>query len=113
MLFVDPFAVAVMIAVCAVVTGATFAVNAALVAPAPTVMLAGTVTALLLLIRASVYPLFGAGSDRSTRHASCREPVMDVVAQDKPLTVGAVFVPVPLRLTVAVPAVLAITSWPL
>lgn len=110
MLFVLPFAVAVMVAVCAVVTGAMSVVNAALVAPVPTVMLAGTLTALLLLIRATVYPLFGAGSDRSTRHASCREPVMDIVAQDKPLTVGAPFVPVPLRLTVAVPALLDMTS---
>ncbi len=51
MLFEDALAEAVMDALCVVVTDETFTVNDAVVAPAATVTLAGTATALVLLAR--------------------------------------------------------------
>jgi hypothetical protein len=45
-------------------------------------------------------------------HESDWEPVIDVLPHEIPLTVGAVDVPVPLRLTLAVDALLEMLSWP-
>lgn len=101
---------AVKVAVCALVTAATLAENEALVAVAGTVIEAGTVIALLLLARDTLCPPVGAEPDRLTVQVSVRDPVMEVLAQDRALTVGATVVPVPLRLTVAVGALLAMVS---
>jgi hypothetical protein len=113
MLFEDAFAVAEMVAVCALLTAATFAVNDAVVEPAGTVMAPGAVTAVLLLARAMVTPPLGAEPDKLTLHESARDPVIDVVAQDSALIVGAAFVPVPLRATVSAATSLKMLNWPL
>jgi hypothetical protein len=97
---------------CALLTEATFAVNAALVAVAGTVTEPGTVTALLLLARETLRPPVGAEPDSVTVHASAKDPVIEVLPQDIPLTVGVTVVPVPLRLIVAAGAVLEIDNWP-
>ena len=108
----EPFSFAVSVAVCAVLTDATVAVNPAVEMPAGTDTLPGTVTELLLLASATLSPPVGAGPDRLTVHPSAREPVIELLAQDNPLTVGAVVVPVPLKLTLAVGALLEIVSCP-
>ena len=107
-----PAAAAVKVTVCALLTAATFAEKDALVAVAGTVIEAGTVTALLLLVMDTLTPPVGAEPDRLTVQVSASEPVMEVLLQDRALTVGATVVPVPLRLTVAVGALLAMVSWP-
>jgi hypothetical protein len=104
--------VAVRVADCAVVTAATLAVNPAELAVAGTVTELGTVTEPLLLERATVRPPVGAEPDSVTVHESDWEPVIDVLPHEIPLTVGAVDVPVPLRLTLAVDALLEMLSWP-
>ena len=104
--------VAVRVTDCALVTAATLAVNAALVAVAGTVIEEGTVTALLLLASDTLTPPVGAEPDRLTVHASARDPVIELLLQDTALTVGATLVPVPLRVTVAVGALLAMVNWP-
>ena len=103
---------AVNVMVCALVTAETFAENDALVAVAGTVIEAGTVTALPLLVMETLTPPVGAEPDRLTVQVSVRDPVMDMLLQDSALTVGAIVVPVPLRLTVALGALLDIVSWP-
>lgn len=103
-------AVAVRVADCALVTEATLAVKAALVAVAGTVTEPGIVTALLVLPRLTLMPPVGAAPDRLTVQASASDPVMDVLLQDTVLTVGKTAVPVPLRLTVAVGALLEIVT---
>ena len=100
MLFEDAFAFAEMVTVCALLTAATFTVKEAVVEPAGIVMAPGAVTAALLLERAMLTPPLGAEADRLTVHESANDPVIDVVAQDSALIVGAAFVPVPLRATV-------------
>ncbi len=104
--------VAVRVTDCAVDTAPTLAVNVALVDVAGTVTDAGTVTELLLLASPTVTPPVGAEPESATVHESDNDPVMDVVPHVNPLTVGASAVPVPLKLTVAVGAVLAIESDP-
>ena len=104
--------VAVSVTDCAVVTEATLAVNAALVAVAGIVTELGTVTALLLLARLTVSPPVGAEPVRLTVQASASDPVMDVLLQETALTVGKTAVPVPLRLMVAVGALLEIVNCP-
>jgi hypothetical protein len=79
------FAAAVRVAVWAVVTAETVAVNPALVAPAGTVTDAGTVTALLLLERLTASPPVPAAAESVTVHASVPEPVMDPWLQDREL----------------------------
>ena len=106
------FALAVTVAVCAVPTAVTLAVNPAEVAPAATVTEAGTVTALLLLARVTLVPPVGAAPDRVTVHASDSDPVIDVLLQESALTVGATAAPVPLMLIVAVDALLVIVTTP-
>jgi len=104
--------VAVSVTDCVLVTEAAFAVNTALVAVAGTVIEAGTVTALLLLLSETLRPPVGAEPERFTVHVSASAPVMEVLPHDSALTVGATVVPVPLRLTVAVGAVLEIVNCP-
>jgi len=104
--------VAVRVTDCALVTEATFAVNVALVAVAGTVTELGTATALALLPRLTLRPPVGAEPDKLTVHESVSDPVMEVLLQLTALTVGATVVPVPLRPTVAVGALLEIVSWP-
>lgn len=103
---------AVNVMVCALVTAETFAVNDALVAVAGTVMDTGTVTALPLLVMETLTPPVGAEPDRLTVQLSARDPVIDVLLQASALTVGVIVVPVPLRLTVVLGALLEIVSCP-
>jgi hypothetical protein len=104
--------VAVSVADAAVVTAATLAVNVAEVAVAGTVTELGTATEPLLLARATITPPVGAEPESATVHESASDPVMDVLPHASPLTVGTVVEPVPLRLTLALGALLAIASWP-
>ncbi len=69
---------ALTMAVCAVLTADTVAVNPALVAPAGTLTDAGTLTALLLLLRLTVSPLYGAAPVSTTVHASVPAPVNEL-----------------------------------
>jgi hypothetical protein len=72
----------------------------------------GTVTEPLLLARPTLTPPVGAEPDSVTVHESDSEPVIEVLLHVRLLTVGASADPVPLKLTVAVGAVLAMASWP-
>jgi hypothetical protein len=103
---------AVRVTVCAVLTEATFAVKVALVAVAGTVTEPGTVTALLLLVRATPTPPVGAAELSDTVHVVVPAPVNELLPQENALSVGVTPVPVPLRLTVAVGALLEIVSCP-
>jgi hypothetical protein len=104
--------VAVRVAVWALVTAATFAVKPAEVAVAGTVTEVGTVTDPLLLATATLKPPVGAEPDSVTMHESASDPVIDALLHVRPLTTGASADPVPVKLTVAVGAVLAIASCP-
>lgn len=104
--------VAVRVTDCALVTEAAFATNVAVDAPAGTETLAGTVTELLLLAREALRPPAGAGPDKLTVHVSASDPVIEVLLQDTALTVGVIVVPVPLRLTAAVGALLEMVNCP-
>lgn len=90
-------------AVCAVLTAETLAVNLALVAPAGTVTDDGTVTALLLLDRPTPSPPDPAAADKLTVHASLPEPVIAPWLQVTALSAPETACPVPLRLTDAEP----------
>ncbi len=94
------------------VTEATFAVKVALVAVAGMDTLPGTVTAPLLLDRPTLIPPVGAEPDKLTVHESAIDPVMVVLLQLTALMVGATDVPLPLKLIVAVGALLEIVSRP-
>lgn len=98
-------------AVWAVLTEATLAVKEALEVPDATATLAGTVTALLLLDRATL-SVAGAAELKDTVHEVDPEPVKVLVPHDRALTVGATAVPVPLRLTEALVVVLEIVNCP-
>jgi len=104
--------VAIRVADCAVVTAATLAVNLAELRVADTVIEVGTDTELLLLPSVTTRPPEGAEPESVTVQESDREPVTDMLLHERLLTPGATVVPVPLRLTVAVDALLAILSWP-
>ena len=104
--------VAVRVADCAEETAPTLAVNVALLAVAGTVTDAGTVTELVLLASPTVTPPVGAEPESVTVHESDKDPVIEVLPHVRPLTVGASAVPVPLKLTVAAGAVLAMESCP-
>jgi hypothetical protein len=95
-----------------VVTETALAVKEALVAVAGTVTELGTATEVPLLARVTLTPPVGAEPERLTVHESASAPVIDVLLHETALTVGATAVPVPLRLTVAVGAVLATLSCP-
>ena len=103
---------AVSVTDCALVTAAALAEKAAVFAVAGTVIELGTVTELLLLEIETLRPPVGAEPDRVTVQASASAPVIEVLLQDTALTVGVTVVPVPLRLTVAVGALLAIVNCP-
>jgi hypothetical protein len=98
-----PLATAVSVAVCAVVTGAAFAVNVALVAFAATVTVAGTVTAVLLLESLTLTPLLGAAEFSVTVQASFPAPVMDALPQESVFNEAdhPRIIPVPVRPTTA------------
>jgi uncharacterized protein (DUF2237 family) len=100
-------AVAVMVAVCVVVTAEAVAVKAAVVDPLDTVTDAGTVTALLLLVRFTVRPPLVAAEVRVAVQASVAAPVRVPLAHEMALSAGGAW-PVPLRLTVAVPPEVAL-----
>jgi hypothetical protein len=83
-----------------VVTGETAAVKPALLAPAATVTVAGTVTALLLLLRFTVKPPEPAEELKETTQESIAEPVIELRAQLRELSAaGVATTPVPLRPT--------------
>jgi hypothetical protein len=72
-----PPALAVSITACAAVTDDTVAVKLALVAPAATVTVVGTVIAVLLLERLTFSPPVGAAAFRVTVQTSVPAPVKD------------------------------------
>jgi hypothetical protein len=88
---------AVRVTDCALVTGATVAVNPALVAFAGMVTVAGTVTAALLLERLMLRPPLAAAEVSVTVHASVPDPVMELVPQVSVLNAAGAAVPVPAR----------------
>lgn len=110
-----PLAIAVSIAVWVVVTAATVAVNPVEVAPAGTVTDAGTVTALLLLVRFTISPPGPAAAVSITVQAPLPAPVNELVAQLRALSAPGAALPVPLRLIAAKPgeALLLILRTPL
>ena len=114
--FVTPPELAPMVAVCAEVTADMDAVNAALVALAATVTVAGTETAASLLDRLTLVPPLPAAELKVTVQASDPEPVMDPWLQAMPLSrPEEAFAPVPLRLIRAVEfdeELLVIDNWP-
>ena len=92
--WVVPPADAPSVAFCADVTAATVAVNPALIAPAGTVTVAGTVTAALPLERLTASPPVAAAADRPTVQASVPAPVIELCAQEKEFSVGPIEPPV-------------------
>lgn len=86
---------AVSVAVCVVVTVVAVAVKLAVVEPAATVTLAGTVTAKSLLVSVTLWPPVGAAPLRVTVQASVDAPVRDVLAQLRLATVGLTATPLP------------------
>ena len=101
-----------MVAVWAVLTAATFALNEAAVDPPGTGTVAGTDTLPLLLASVTVTPPAGAGPVRVTRHGSESSPVIEVLPQEIALTAAADLgsVPVPVRPTLTAPALLEMTN---
>ncbi len=100
--FVELPVLAVSVAVCAVLTAVAVAVKPALVAPAATLTLAGTVTALLLLDKFTLMPPVGAAPLMVTEHASVVAPVKELLVQLTDDTDGRIaIVPVPLNPTVS------------
>jgi hypothetical protein len=91
-----------------VLTAVAVAVNVALDAPAATVTEAGTVTALLLLVRLTTVAL-AAAPVRVTVQGSVAAPVSDALLHETALTAGC---PVPLSAIVAVTALLVIVTVP-
>ena len=98
-------ALAVRVTACAVVTEDTVAVNPALLALAGTTTVAGTVTAALLLVKPTLKPPLPAVVVSVTVHASLPAPVIDALLHDNALNAAGTAVPVPVRLTTAVPLV--------
>jgi hypothetical protein len=103
---------AVRVAAWELETAAMFAVNAVLDDAAGIVTERGTVTAELLAESPTVNPPVGAEPERLTVHGFAIDPVIDVDLQVTALTVGATLMPVPLRLTAWVGALLEIVSCP-
>jgi hypothetical protein len=103
--FDTPPVLAVRVTDCAVVTEDTVAVNPALVAFAGTTTVAGTVTAVLLLLNPTLTPPLPAAELSVTVQLSLPEPVIDALLQVSPLKVPAAAAPVPVKLITAVPLV--------
>ena len=99
-LAVDPFTPTEIIAVCEVVTEATFAVNDAVDAPDATTTLFGTAAALLFVVMVTLRPPDGAAELSPTVQAVVPAPVNELVPQEKALTVGDNGAPEPPRLIV-------------
>jgi|SRR6266568_2382467 len=102
-------------AVCAELTGETFAENPTLAALAGTVTDVGTVTAEALLYKLTLIPPLGAVALSVTLQASVPDPAIDELLHVIAFKAGAVVVPVPLRPTTVVAPVeesLATVSWP-
>lgn len=86
---VTPLALAVIVAVCVVLTAEAVAPNDALTAPAGIVSEAGTVSAVLLLASATANPPLGAAAVRLTEHASDAAPVSDPLLHEIALRAAA------------------------
>jgi hypothetical protein len=97
-----PPALAVKVTACAVVTADTVAVNAALVAFAGTITVAGTATAALPLPKLTLKPLLPAAVVNVTEQASLPAPVRDGVAQEIALSAAKTAEPVPALAALAV-----------
>jgi hypothetical protein len=91
------FEVAVIVAICMVLTDATFVVKEADDAPDATVTLAGTVTAPRLLERATTWPPEGAAELNDTEHAVDPAPVNELLPHVSALTEAPAAAPVPLK----------------
>ncbi len=107
-----PPALAVSVACCVEVTGDTVAVKLALIAPAATVTLEGTLTSELLLTRLTVNPPLAAAAFNVTVQASVPAPLMELLPQ---LSADSTGTPVPLKATVVdepVCELLTKVSWP-
>ena len=107
--------VAVMIAVCVVVTAAAVSVKFALLRLAPTATLAGTTAAESLLDRLTVPPLLPTAPLSVTTQLSVPAPVIVLLLQATAVTVGltggvTTVVPVPLRETVTLPEAASLTT---
>lgn len=88
-LFDDASALTATVAVCEVVTVATFVVNEVVDAPEATVTPVGTVTALLLLATVTFTPVDGAAELSDTVHVVVPAPVNELFPHEKALTEGA------------------------
>ena len=95
-------ALAVSVAACALVTDDTVATNTALLALAGTAIVAGTLTAELLLVRPTLKPPPPAAELSVTVQASLPDPVIDALLQENATKVLVPAVPVPVGLTPAV-----------
>ena len=93
---------AATVAVCEVVTEATFAVNVAVDAPETTVTPEGTDTALLLLATVTLSPPEGAAELSDTVHGVVPAPVNELLPHESALIEGVKGDPGPLRLIDAV-----------
>jgi len=103
---------AVNVAPCAELTAEIVAGNAALVAPAGTVNVDGTATAVLLLARLTDSPPLLAAAFNVTEQVSVTAPTIEPLVQLSALNTGT---PVPLKLTdVELPDVelLVMVNWP-
>jgi len=103
-----PFAVAVRITGCAVVTADTVAVNPALIAFAGTRTVAGTATDVAPLVRFTVKPLLPASALNVTVQVSVPPPIIEALTQDTAVKAAdvALFVPALEALAVLVPEAL-------
>lgn len=97
----DPFSLAKRVAVCDVLTDLTFAVKDAEDAPAATTTLAGTATALLLLVTATLR-FDGAAALSDTVHDVVPAPVNELAPHENALIDGVMGAADPLRLIEAV-----------
>lgn len=107
-LFDEEFALTATVAVCAVLTEATFAVNDVVDAPEATVTLVGTVTVLSLLATLTPRPPDGAAELSDTVHAVVPPPVKELLPHENALIEGANGDADPLRL---IDVVMEVVPW--
>jgi len=107
-----PPALASNVADCAVFTAVTVAVKLAEVPPAATLVVAGTATAALLLVRFTVRPPVGAAEFSVTAQLSVPAPVIDPLAQVTLVNLGTPLPCRPIRLRVPLVALLVKSSSP-